>query len=214
MYLKLKTNKAKHFAPRQEETAIYFLFARLFREAPTKDFLRTLNDPTWIEKSEQIAVEFASLFLVAGEKIIPPYESYYCDTLTIDASTACSPYFVPEPFPEGGLKGFLCGPSAQSVQNIYETFGFELNPSFHDLPDHVSVELEFMGRLHELGKTNDAHQFFQEHLGRWVGFFLDKMTTQKVSDFYQVVALSLKEFLTTIPSHPTTAVAPAPRLCV
>jgi len=194
----------------------YLLFARFFREAPSRDFLRTLvkegilEDPQWIEKSDEIATEFVSLFLVAGEEMIPLYESCYCDTLTIDTSTACSPYFAPEPFPEGGYRGFLCGPSSVRVQKAYQAFGFELDPSFHDLPDHISVELEFMGKLYGLEKREYAQQFFQEHLGRWIGLFLDRLMAQQVSGFYRIVALSLKEFLTTIPSHSAAAVAPIP----
>lgn len=187
----------------KETSHFYFLFARLFREAPTGELLRTivecklliLENPTWITQEEKIALEFASLFLVPGENMIPPYESFYCDTLTIDSSTACSAYFEGEAFPQEGLKGFLCGPSARSVEKYYETFGFELSPTFHDLPDHLSVELEFLGRLYELGQRDDAHRFFQEHLGRWIGSFLDKVASQTISDFYRAVSQSLKGYL-------------------
>ena len=169
----------------------YFLFASLFREAPTVNLLQAIAKDF---SREEVAVEFASLFLVPGEGMIPSYESFYCDTLTIDTSTACSAYFEPEVSPQG-LKGFLCGPSTRSVQKAYEAFGFELGPSFHDLPDHVSVELEFMGRLLGSGKEEEADRFFREHLGRWIGLFLDKVAMQQVSSFYRSVAPSLKEFL-------------------
>ena len=96
--------------PRDRKGNIYFLFARLFREAPLQELLRAivdhnlltaardflkegvtekgeiLEDPVWLEKNEAIALEFASLFLVPGENLISPYESCYCDTLTIDTS--------------------------------------------------------------------------------------------------------------------------------
>ena len=206
---------------------IYFLFARLFREAPTRDLLHAivrhhlltaargplgirgetavLEDPTWLEKGEEIAIEFASLFLVPGDQAVLPYESCYCDTLTIDTSTACSPYFEPEAFPKEGLKGFLCGPSTQSVRKAYEVFGFELDPSFHDLPDHVAVELEFMGRLLASGENDQADQFFREHLGRWIEPFLDRMIQQSTSGFYRAVAQSLRGYLKGITALPSPA---------
>ncbi|MBI4437094.1 MAG: molecular chaperone TorD family protein [Candidatus Omnitrophica bacterium] len=181
---------------------IYFLFARLFREAPSAELLRTIAEcklltevRDFLREEEKIAVEFASLFLVPGEKMISPYESSYCDTLTIDSSTACSAYFEPETFPKEGLRGFLCGPSARSVEKYYKTFGFELSPSFHDLPDHISIELEFLGRLDELEKVEEIHKFFREHLGRWIESFLDKMLLQRTSEFYRAVAQGLRGYL-------------------
>ena len=205
--------------PRDRKGNIYFLFARLFREAPLQELLRAivdhnlltaardflkegvtekgeiLEDPVWLEKNEAIALEFASLFLVPGENLISPYESCYCDTLTIDTSTACSAYFEPEAFPKEGFKGFLCGPSTRSVQKAYEAFGFELDPSFHDLPDHGAVELEFMGRLLSSGEYDQADRFFREHPGRWMAPFLGRLTEQSVSPFYRAVAQSLRGYL-------------------
>ena len=157
-------------------------------------FAKSLEDPQWLNQEEKIAVEFASLFAVPGQDMIAPYESYYCDTLIIDHSTACSPYFQSQ---EGsvGLKGFLGGNSSQSVMNLYKGFGFEINPAFFDLPDHVSAELEFIGKLYELNHYAEAKNFYQKHLGRWIGLFLNKLSEQTKSNFYSAVAESLKGFL-------------------
>ena len=65
-----------------------------------------LADISWPRHAEAIAVEYARLFAVPGEQAVWPYESVYCDTLRIDTSTACSPYFAFEPQP-AGLTGFL-----------------------------------------------------------------------------------------------------------
>ena len=202
----------------QEIAGGYFLFDGLFHQSPGGDLLRTiieaklltqakdfyyqdsdrfdkiLEDPQWLHQEEKIAVEFASLFVVPGQDMITPYESYYCDTLVIDHSTACSPYFQSQ---EGsvGLKGFLGGNSSQSVMNLYKGFGFEINPAFFDLPDHVSAELEFIGKLYELGYCAEAEHFYQKHLGRWIGLFLNKLSEQTKSNFYSAVAESLKGFL-------------------
>jgi TorA maturation chaperone TorD len=202
----------------QEIAGGYFLFASLFYQPPRQDFLKmiieaqlltqarnihhqgieplakSIEDPRWLHQEEKIAVEFASLFVVPGQGMITPYESYYCDTLIIDHSTACSPYFQSQ---EGsvGLKGFLGGNSNQSVQALYKKFGFEINPAFFDLPDHVSAELEFIGKLYESGYYAEAENFHQKHLGRWVGLFLNKLSGQAKSSFYRAVAESLQGFL-------------------
>lgn len=202
----------------QEIAGGYFLFASLFHQSPRQDLLKriiearlltqaknfhhhgiesfdkSLEDPRWLNEEEKIAVAFASLFVVPGHEMIIPYESYYCDTLTIDYSTACSAYFPSE----GGsvnVQGFLGGESGRSVRSLYKEFGFEINPAFFDLPDHISAELEFMGKLYELNYGEAAENFYRKHLGRWIGLFLSKLLEQTQSAFYSAVAESLKGFL-------------------
>lgn len=180
------------FPELEEKASVYFLFSRLFREPPGPCLLKEIVEEKLL--TEEIAVEHTTLFVVAGECYIPPYESYYCDTLSIDTSTACSPYFQQDPFPER-MKGFIGGPSAATVRKFYEENGFILSHTFHDLPDHIACELELMGRFYQEGKVDQAHEFFQNHLGRWVFTFLEELEKQKRSLFYQKVAVSLKQFL-------------------
>lgn len=203
----------------QEIAGVYFLYASLFRQPPRqsllkmivkgkfltqaknfhdqdiKPFDKSLEYPQWLTQEEKIAVEFTSLFVVSGQEMITPYESYYCDTLTIDHSTACSAYFQSKG-EAVGLKGFLGGASSRSVHKYYKEFNFEIDPSSFDMPDHVSVELEFMGKLYESNCCEEARIFFREHLSRWIHLFLNKLLIQKKSDFYRAVAESLKGFLT------------------
>ena len=116
------------------------------------------------------------------------------DTLRIDASTACSPYFEPEP-KVSGLTGFLHGPSTGAVREAYRRAGFELGPATHELPDHLAHELEFMGRLLERGDGDHARVFFSEHLGRWALRCLADVKQQAHLAFYRPVADSLTVFL-------------------
>jgi len=192
----------------------YLLFARLFREAPTAELLREIvqqrllsnADPRWPQQAEAIAVEFARLFAVPGEQAVRPYESVYCDSLTIDMSTACSPYFESGPQPEG-LTGFLHGPSTSSVSEVYRRAGFELDASLHELPDHLAIELEFMGQLLARGAQDHARDFFTQHLGRparqgnqeaggWVFHCVDEIRQEAhPTGFYRAVADALAAFL-------------------
>lgn len=183
---------------RKEKAGTYLLFSRLFREAPDCSLLNKIEsffeETELAGKAEGIAVEYASLFVVPGDSSISPYESYYCDPLTIDASTADSPYFQPQCMPSG-MKGFIYGSSARAVEKAYQEGGFELDPNFHDLPDHIACELEFAGRLYERGKIDSVEAFLKNHLGRWIFSFLGELEKQDRSHFYQKVALSLKLFL-------------------
>ncbi|MBI4115630.1 MAG: molecular chaperone TorD family protein [Candidatus Omnitrophica bacterium] len=180
------------------KSGVYFLFSRLFREAPDPSLLNKIESffeaTDLADKVEEIVVEYTSLFVAPGEYSIPPYESFYCDALTIDASTADSPYFQPLCMPTG-MKGFIYGSSARAVGKIYQEGGFELDPNFHDLPDHIACELEFVGRLYEKGKREAARNFLKNHLGRWAFNFLNNLEKQDRSVFYQRVAKSLGNFL-------------------
>lgn len=187
----------------QERAGTYFLFARLFREAPTPELLQEIvqhrvlsnADSQWPHQAEAIAVEYARLFAVPGEQAVQPYESVYCDTLTIDETTACSPYFFPEPQRDGGLTGFLHGSSTIAVREAYRQAGFELDPTAHELPDHLAVELEFMGRLLERGATEEAAAFFRDHLGRWVFPCLSEIQQRAQRGFFRDAVASLTEFM-------------------
>jgi TorA maturation chaperone TorD len=200
----------------QARAGTYLLVARLFREAPTPELLRQLverrwltaaeqwaapersldpvEDPVWPAQAEAIAVEFTRLFAVPGEQAVHPYESVYCDTLAIDTSTACSPYFEPEA-QSMGLSGFLHGSSAVAVRAAYRRAGFEVDAAVHELPDHLAIELEFMGQLLARGGVEQAETFFAEHLGRWVFRCLADVRQEALSGFYRTVADALAVFL-------------------
>lgn len=185
-----------------ETAQMYLAFAQLFREAPGKELLEAVGVAEWATQADVIAVEFASLFLVPGEQRLTPYESAYCDTLTINGSTGCSAYFASEPSIEG-LKGFIGGPSANAVREAYAKVGFELDPKAHELPDHLAIELEFMGRLLARAEEEEAKRFFRDHLGRWVFRCLDEIRQKSGSRFYRVAADRLTTFLRqNVKTHP------------
>ncbi|OIO38819.1 MAG: hypothetical protein AUJ71_02140 [Candidatus Omnitrophica bacterium CG1_02_49_16] len=179
----------------EEKTGVYYLFSRLFREAPGIGLVNEiLGRSGGTDKTEEVAVEYTSLFVVPGECAISPYESFYRDSLTVDTSTADSPYFQAGCRLEG-MKGFLYGVSAVAVEKTYRENGFAVDPRFHDLPDHIACELEFAGRLYEEGKEDAARAFIRSHLSRWVFLFLAELEKQERSIFYRRVAESLKSFL-------------------
>ena len=196
--------------------AVYLLFARLVRGAPSVELLREIvqrrlltlaeqwgegsgsldpaENPRWPQQTEAIAVEYARLFAVPGEQAVHPYESAYCDTLSIDTSTACSAYFGDQR-PIVGLPGFIGGSSASAVARAYAEAGLELDPAAHELPDHISIELEFMGRLLERGDRDGAKTFFQGHLSRWAFRCLEDVKRNVTVGFYRLAADTLTTFL-------------------
>lgn len=71
------------------------------------------------------------------------------------------------------LEGSLGGSSTQMVRSCYETAGVVPDERFHDLPDHVAMELEFVARLLERSAQGDAdgvamaEEFCAEFVHAW-----------------------------------------------
>jgi len=72
------------------------------------------------------------------------------------------------------LEGGLAGVSAQMMAQCYATAGFVQRESFRDLPDHVAIQLEFVGALLERAARADvdafamAHEFADGFVTHWV----------------------------------------------
>ncbi len=73
------------------------------------------------------------------------------------------------------LEGGLAGVSAQMIAQCYATAGFAQKEGFRDLPDHVTIQLEFVGAL--LGRYADgdadamamAREFTDGFVNHWTG---------------------------------------------
>lgn len=82
---------------------------------------------------------------------------------------------IPVPLNTGVyLEGGLGGVSAQMILQCYGTAGFAPSESFRDLPDHVSIQLEFVGSLLQRAGAGDgdaadmAREFVDSFVAHWV----------------------------------------------
>lgn len=73
------------------------------------------------------------------------------------------------------LEGALGGSSIQMMVACYEIAGVQPDDRFHDLPDHVSMQLEFLARLYERAAQGEAdalsmaQEFATEFVHAWGG---------------------------------------------
>ncbi len=135
-----------------------------------------------------MAVEFTRLFLGPGSHI-SPHESVFVEA-------------------DGGVGG-LWGEKTVEVKKFIETAGLAYGSDFTGIPDHVSVELEFLQKLAEweAGKwaENDTEnavfclgvekRFIEEHLGKWVPELCDKVAARAELPFYREMAGVTKKFI-------------------
>jgi len=129
-----------------------------------------------------LRVEYARLFVGPAALPCPPYGSVYRER------------------PGKDQLGLVMGESTVAVKNLYREAGLEMSTGTQ-LPDHISVELEFMHYLcreeaaRRESKTTAAGEFMdfqgrmlKEHLGLWVPEFTALVGQSTEHDFYRALA--------------------------
>ncbi|MBI4308224.1 MAG: molecular chaperone TorD family protein [Chloroflexi bacterium] len=127
-----------------------------------------------------LRLEHTRLFADPRYLLVPCYESMYLD-------------------PSGGVMG----EPARQVTRIYAAEGLGMAGSFHDLPDHISVELEFLAYLcaHEgaawieadaptaIGWIKKEAAFLHDHLLQWLPTFHSRLLKEARLPFYHDISL-------------------------
>jgi len=135
---------------------------------------------------DSLAVEHARLFIGPFQLVAPPYGSIYLD----DAKT-------------------VMGDSTARVAAFYHSCGLHLADDFHELPDHIAVELEFMSYLafkqREAEATGDKEEvarivclqreFLDRFLMPWLAPFTSAIITDGEAPFYQAIAHCTAAFI-------------------
>jgi len=181
---------------------IYGLLAAIYRREVTSYLLQQINDPSVLgvlshlgiklnngfldkpehELLEDLAVEYARLFIGPG-KHISPHESVHHKR-------------------DDGQWGQLWGPSTAEVKKFIESAGLSYQSEYTGLPDHISVELEFMQQVIHAeqkawgdGEINlvlvyqeKEKIFIEEHLAGWIPDFCVKVIEAAKMPFYREMA--------------------------
>jgi TorA maturation chaperone TorD len=113
---------------------------------------------------QDLLIDYTQLFLGPVEPVAQPYECAWRrdDGLMHDA--------------------------AGELSALYGEAGFAMDEGFHDLPDHVAAELEFLYLLIHCGATDLERRFLEQHLGTWVAPFTHAVDAGARSDFYRILA--------------------------
>ncbi len=135
------------------------------------DFLDENKGKNIDEFSNALAIEYTRLFIAAFPELsCPPYESVYREDIVMGNSTL-------------------------EVLESYGNAGLKVLENFHDLPDHVAVELEFLYYLTN-NENREAHDsFMKEHFSKWIPAFCEQVEKNDRIGFYRHAAAVLKEFI-------------------
>ncbi len=185
---------------------MYSLLSRVFIREVDKPFLNLLKDEENVEafrdsglsfcgdftdkKDEEIldelAVEYAALFLISTGRQLSPYESVQLSK-----------------------EGQLGGEATSKTLAFYKSAGFDFPLESNIFPDHFAVELEFMSHLckkeaeaHEINEEQIAESvrtkqtdFMNTHLGQWYKSFMNTLERNTQNSFYRGMSLLAGEFL-------------------
>ncbi len=202
-----KDNSSAAFA--RSRSNVYGFLARVYREEPDDELISSVGSgplrDLFVELgvnshiaslnsspeslTEELAVEFARLFLGPGHHI-SPHESVHHER-------------------EDGKSGVLWGASTAEVKKFYEASGLKLNDDSPLIPDHISVELEFMqsaaereAQAHDEGDAEGVNyclgmekQFLEKHLAQWTATFCHKVIAESEAPFYREIAELTRGFV-------------------
>jgi TorA maturation chaperone TorD len=141
--------------------------------------VQDLLESIFQENTEELAVDYAGLFLSGRDGSICPSESSYLDRM-------------------------VYGPRTIQVMDLYAKDGFIKENSFTEPDDHIAVECAFMGLLgNKLAATisdegldsDEARDslerqitFLTEHFLKWVPIWADQVEKRAEASFYRAVA--------------------------
>lgn len=138
---------------------------------------------------QELQIEYTYLFINAIPHVpAPPYASAYTNL------------------------GSLMGKAAEEALQAYHTLGLSLSEDFHDLPDHLAVELEFLswleGKELEAKEQREPHKeeifkrekeaFWVQQLKPWLPEFLRRVKEAARIPFYRELAILTKIFMQNI----------------
>jgi TorA maturation chaperone TorD len=135
---------------------------------------------------ETLLVDYTALFIGPAQPRAMPYASFW---LTDDQS--------------------MRHEATMAVLDFYEQGGFDVSEDIHELPDHIAVELEFLyalifaqnlaqlgGNEKELSAANALlRSFAAEHIGAWIGSFVDAVKSGAGTPFYRELAELTRSFV-------------------
>ena len=155
---------------------------------------RRLGEAFAAQDMQTLLIDYTRLFLGPMQILAKPYGSFWLS---------------------GESK--LMQDSSMDVLELYEQGGFEIDEAFHELPDHVAVELEFLYLLifkHNQARAEHApdasaalaalrQRFLATHLGVWIEPFTAAVVAGAQTAFYRELAELSRAFVQAQTTPPT-----------
>ncbi len=189
-----------------ERSGLYGFLAAVFRAEPTAALLGEIRKAAFEGALKAVGVDLVdSLSRDSDKKLLDDLAVEYT-RLFIGPGNHVAPYAAVY---LGGEGASLWGRETAWVKTFIEDSGFDYKADFHDLPDHIAVELEFMREItarqaQALDKGDEEkaldlrsreNEFLTKHLARWVPKFRAKIASNARLPFYREMAALTMDFI-------------------
>ena len=190
-------------------STIYGFLAAIYRQEVSSDLLQQIKDPQFLGVLTQLGIELNNGFFKKPDKELLDALAVEYARLFLGPGKHISPHESVHHKKEGTQSGQLWGESTAEVKKIIESSGLEYKTEYTGLPDHISVELEFMQQVilreEQAWQDNEKEtallcqenekKFVDEHLFRWIPEFCEKVITDADLPFYREIARFTRAFI-------------------
>jgi TorA maturation chaperone TorD len=190
-------------------STIYGFLAAIYRQEVSSDLLQQIKDPQFLGVLTQLGIELNNGFFKKPDKELLDALAVEYARLFLGPGKHISPHESVHHKKENTQSGQLWGESTAEVKKIIESSGLEYKTEYTGLPDHISVELEFMQQVilreEKAWQDNDKEtallcqenekKFVDEHLFRWIPEFCEKVITDADLPFYREIARFTRAFI-------------------
>ena len=190
-------------------SSIYGFIAAVYRQEVTSELLRQIKAQQFQEVLSSLGVKLNNGFFQNAEKELLENLAIEYTRLFVGPGKHISPHESVHHKKEGVQSGQLWGELTAQVKNIIESSGLEYESEYTGMPDHISVELEYMQRVirrevqawenedevtARLCQKNEK-KFVDEHLLGWIPDFCEKVIKTAEMPFYREMARLTRSFI-------------------
>jgi len=195
----------------EHRSSIYGFLAAIYRQELTSELLQQMKAHRFQEVLSNLGVKLNNGFFQNSEKELLEKLAIEYTRLFVGPGKHISPHESVQHKKEGVQSGQLWGELTTEVKKIIESSGLEYTSEYTGMPDHISVELEFMQQVvrreSQAWEADDDETarlclknekiFIDEHLCGWIPKFCEKVIEAAEMTFYREMArltLSFIEF--------------------
>jgi TorA maturation chaperone TorD len=204
-----KTNDHEMASFAGHRSSIYGLLAAIYRQEVSSDLLQQIKGPQFLGVLTKLGIELNNGFFKTPEKELLEEMAVEYARLFVGPGKHISPHESVHHKRDDGQNGQLWGLSTAEVRNFIESSGLKYESDYKGLPDHISVELEFMQQVTQREETawiekddgiagqclKNEKKFIEEHLARWIPDFCEKVIKEAYLPFYREMAKLTKTFI-------------------
>ena len=204
-----KTEKLNMKELAGHRSSIYGFLAAVYRQELTSELLQQMKAHRFQEVLSNLGVKLNNGFFQNSEKELLENLAIEYTRLFVGPGKHISPYESVHHQKEGVQSGQLWGELTGQVKSIIESSGLEYKSEYTGMPDHISVELEFMQHVvqHEAQawEADDEEtallclkkekKFVDEHLLGWIPDFCEKVIEAAEMPFYREMARLTRSFI-------------------